>query len=103
MQISILIQRGYKPQLNKVKASGGCHRFSEVDFRASSKKSGRQIRQGAFDYYSGGNEKMNYLFMAYTIIWALIAIYIVVLGKRQSKIVKELEFIEELKKVNEAK
>ncbi len=46
---------------------------------------------------------MNYLFMAYTIIWALIAIYIVVLGKRQSKIVKELEFIEELKKVNEAK
>ncbi|KEF39359.1 hypothetical protein M670_01122 [Schinkia azotoformans MEV2011] len=46
---------------------------------------------------------MNYLFMAYTIIWALIAIYIVVLGKRQGKIVKELEFIEELKKVNEAK
>lgn len=46
---------------------------------------------------------MNYLIMAYTIIWALISIYILVLGKRQGKIVKELEFIEELKKVNEAK
>lgn len=45
---------------------------------------------------------MNYLLMAYTVIWALISVYIVVLGKRQSKIVKELEFIEELKKVNEA-
>jgi CcmD family protein len=39
--------------------------------------------------------------MAYTIIWGLISVYIVVLGKRQGKIVKELEFIEELKKVNE--
>ncbi|MED4353675.1 CcmD family protein [Schinkia azotoformans] len=46
---------------------------------------------------------MNYLIMAYTIIWALISVYIIVLGKRQGKIVKELEFIEELNKVNEAK
>lgn len=44
---------------------------------------------------------MNYLLMAYTIIWGLISVYIIVLGKRQAKIVKELEFIEELKKVNE--
>jgi len=29
-------------QQNKVKASGGCHRFSEVTFRASSKKSGHK-------------------------------------------------------------
>ncbi|WP_313433076.1 hypothetical protein [Siminovitchia terrae] len=28
------IQRGFKPQLNKVKASGGCHRFSEEIYRA---------------------------------------------------------------------
>jgi len=33
---------GYKPLLNKVKASGGCLRFSKVVFRASSKKSGRK-------------------------------------------------------------
>ena len=72
-------------------------------FSSKLEKIWAQIRQGTFDSYSGGNEKMNYLFMAYTIIWALIAIYIVVLGKRQGKIVKELEFIEELKKVNEAK
>lgn len=44
---------------------------------------------------------MNYLFMAYTVIWALISIYLIVLGKRQSKIVKEIEFIEEMEKVNE--
>ncbi|WP_212947220.1 hypothetical protein [Siminovitchia terrae] len=28
------IQRGFKPRLNKVKASGGCHRFSEEIYRA---------------------------------------------------------------------
>lgn len=43
---------------------------------------------------------MGYLFSAYTIIWALIALYMVVLGKRQSKIVKEIEFIGELEKSN---
>lgn len=35
--------------LNKVKASGGCHDFLKVTFRASSKKNRAQIRQGAFD------------------------------------------------------
>ena len=28
------IQWGFKPRLNKVKASGGCHRFSEEIYRA---------------------------------------------------------------------
>jgi hypothetical protein len=32
------IQWGFKPRLNKVKASGGCHDFSKEIFRASSKK-----------------------------------------------------------------
>lgn len=46
---------------------------------------------------------MNYLIMAYTIIWALISMYLVVLGKRQRKILKEIEFVEELKRANETK
>jgi hypothetical protein len=33
---------GVKPQLNKVKASGGCLDFLEELFRASSKKIGRK-------------------------------------------------------------
>ncbi|WP_313428835.1 hypothetical protein [Siminovitchia terrae] len=41
---------GFKPQLNKVKASGGCHRFSEEIYRAELDKIWGQIRQGAFDY-----------------------------------------------------
>ncbi|RST59831.1 hypothetical protein D5F11_010525 [Siminovitchia terrae] len=40
---------GFKPQLNKVKASGGCHRFSEEIYRAELDKIWAQIRQGAFD------------------------------------------------------
>ncbi|WP_313432724.1 hypothetical protein [Siminovitchia terrae] len=36
------IQWGFKPRLNKVKASGGCHRFSEEIYRVSSIKSGRK-------------------------------------------------------------
>ncbi|WP_017755878.1 CcmD family protein [Calidifontibacillus oryziterrae] len=43
---------------------------------------------------------MGYVFSAYAIIWVLIAAYMVVLGKRQSKIVKEIDFIEELEKSN---
>jgi len=43
-------QRGFKPRLNKVKASGGCHRFSEEIYRAELDKIWAQIRQGAFDY-----------------------------------------------------
>ncbi|GIN94792.1 hypothetical protein J6TS1_06620 [Siminovitchia terrae] len=43
------IQRGFKPWLNKVKASGGCHRFSEGIYRAELDKFWAQTRQGAFD------------------------------------------------------
>ncbi|RST57825.1 hypothetical protein D5F11_020930 [Siminovitchia terrae] len=43
------IQWGFKPRLNKVKASGGCHRFLEEIYRAELDKIWAQIRQGAFD------------------------------------------------------
>ncbi|GIN98757.1 hypothetical protein J6TS1_46270 [Siminovitchia terrae] len=43
------IQWGFKPRLNKVKASDGCHRFSEEISRAELDKIWAQIRQGAFD------------------------------------------------------
>ncbi|GIN93795.1 hypothetical protein J22TS1_48460 [Siminovitchia terrae] len=43
------IRRGFKPRLNKVKASGGCHRFSEEIYRAELDKIWAQICQGAFD------------------------------------------------------
>ncbi|WP_212946679.1 hypothetical protein [Siminovitchia terrae] len=46
------IQWGFKPRLNKVKASGGCHRFSEEIYRAELDKIWAQIRQGAFDVSS---------------------------------------------------
>ncbi|GIN90951.1 hypothetical protein J22TS1_20020 [Siminovitchia terrae] len=39
------IQWGFKPRLNKVKASGGCRRF----YRAPLDKIWAQLRQGAFD------------------------------------------------------
>jgi len=39
-----------KTRLNKVKASGGCHDFSDVIFRACSKKIGLKYAMGAFDY-----------------------------------------------------
>jgi CcmD family protein len=38
---------------------------------------------------------MTYLFMAYTIIWTLIAGYVVVLGKRQKELKKEIQLLEE--------
>ncbi|RST57542.1 hypothetical protein D5F11_022245 [Siminovitchia terrae] len=44
---------GGKPRLNKVKASGGCHRFSEEIYRAKLDKIWAQIRQGAFDLVCG--------------------------------------------------
>ncbi|WP_212951628.1 hypothetical protein [Siminovitchia terrae] len=47
------IQWGFKSRLNKVKASGGCHRFSEETSRAELYKIWAQIRQGAFD--NGGS------------------------------------------------
>ncbi|WP_306430326.1 GNAT family N-acetyltransferase [Siminovitchia terrae] len=43
------IQWGFKPRLNKVKASGGCHRFSEEIYRAGLDKIWAQIHQGEFD------------------------------------------------------
>ncbi|GIN93823.1 hypothetical protein J22TS1_48740 [Siminovitchia terrae] len=39
------IQWGFKPRLNKVKASGGCHRFSEEIYRTEFDKIWVQIRQ----------------------------------------------------------
>ncbi|GIN93193.1 hypothetical protein J22TS1_42440 [Siminovitchia terrae] len=36
------IQWGFKPWLNKVKASGGCHRFSKEFIERSSINSGRK-------------------------------------------------------------
>ncbi|GIN98143.1 hypothetical protein J6TS1_40130 [Siminovitchia terrae] len=44
------IQWGFKPPLNKVKASGGCHRFLEGIYRAGLYKIWAQISQGAFDF-----------------------------------------------------
>lgn len=38
---------------------------------------------------------MTYLFMAYSVIWALIAGYVVVLGRRQKDLKKELQLLEE--------
>jgi len=49
------IQWGFKPRLNKVKAYGGCHRFSEETYRAKLDKIWAQIRQGAFDLITRGN------------------------------------------------
>jgi CcmD family protein len=40
---------------------------------------------------------MGYLFMAYTIIWALLAGYIFILGKRQKDLKKELKVLEDWK------
>ncbi|WP_313433047.1 hypothetical protein [Siminovitchia terrae] len=44
------IQWVFKPRLNKVKAPGGCNRFSEEIYRAELDKIWAQIRQGAFDW-----------------------------------------------------
>ncbi|UII55270.1 CcmD family protein [Cytobacillus spongiae] len=38
---------------------------------------------------------MEYLYLAYTVIWALIGGYIVVLGKRQHQLKKDLEVLKE--------
>lgn len=38
---------------------------------------------------------MGYLFVAYSIIWALIAGYIVILGKRQKVLRKEIKQLED--------
>lgn len=39
---------------------------------------------------------MNYLFSAYTIIFVLIAAYVLVLGNRQKIIMKEIQHLQEL-------
>ncbi|WP_212952523.1 hypothetical protein [Siminovitchia terrae] len=52
------IQWGFKPRLNKVKASGGCHRFSEEIYRAELDKIWAQIRQGHLIVF-----KSRYLFL----------------------------------------
>jgi len=41
------IQRGFKPRLNKIKASDGYYRFSEEINQADLDKIWAQIRQGA--------------------------------------------------------
>lgn len=40
---------------------------------------------------------MNYLFLGYTITWALIAGYIFILGKRQKDLQKEIKQLEDWK------
>ncbi|WP_212953073.1 hypothetical protein [Siminovitchia terrae] len=47
---------GFKSRLNKDKASGGCHRFSEEIYRAELDKIWAQIRQGAFDLGNDCND-----------------------------------------------
>jgi CcmD family protein len=39
--------------------------------------------------------KMDYLFMGYSAIWALVAVYVVVLGRRQKQLEKEIQQLEE--------
>lgn len=39
---------------------------------------------------------MGYLFAAYSIIWILITSYLVFLGKRQKRAIKEIKFLQEL-------
>ncbi|WP_185830734.1 hypothetical protein [Siminovitchia terrae] len=51
MPIGIL-QGGGKPQLDKVKASGGCYRLSEEIYRAELDKIWAQKRQSAFDKHA---------------------------------------------------
>ncbi|GIN98489.1 hypothetical protein J6TS1_43590 [Siminovitchia terrae] len=57
MPIGIPLNGGSKPRLNKVKASGGCHRFSEEIYRAMLDKIWAQIRQGAFNRRSAGRDE----------------------------------------------
>ncbi|WP_185830497.1 hypothetical protein [Siminovitchia terrae] len=52
----MVFHSGFKSRLNKVKASGGCHRFSEEFYRAELDKIWAQIRQGAFDLGNDCND-----------------------------------------------
>jgi CcmD family protein len=42
--------------------------------------------------------KMAYMLAAYSVAWLIIFGYLFTVGKRQSKIVKEIEFIKEMNK-----
>jgi CcmD family protein len=42
--------------------------------------------------------KMAYMLAAYSVAWVIIFGYLFSIGKRQSKIVKEMEFIKEMNK-----
>ncbi|SDZ67125.1 CcmD family protein [Evansella caseinilytica] len=39
---------------------------------------------------------MGYLFAAYTIIWVLLAGYLLFLGKRQKQAIKQIKFLQDL-------
>ncbi|MHC0035965.1 CcmD family protein [Pseudoneobacillus sp. C159] len=41
---------------------------------------------------------MAYMLAAYSVAWVIIFVYLLSIGKRQSKIVKEMEFIKEMNK-----
>ncbi|WP_191815957.1 hypothetical protein [Bacillus norwichensis] len=47
------IQSRFKPWLNKVKASGKCHRVLEGIYRAELDEIWAQISQGAYDLLAG--------------------------------------------------
>lgn len=42
--------------------------------------------------------KMAYMLAAYSVAWVIIFVYLFSIGKRQSKLVKEIEFIKEMNK-----
>jgi CcmD family protein len=42
--------------------------------------------------------KMAYMLGAYSVAWVIIFVYLFTIGKRQNKIVKEIEFIKEMEK-----
>lgn len=41
---------------------------------------------------------MTYLIAAYSVVWLLIAGYVFILGNRQRKMIKEIEFLQNLEK-----
>ncbi|GIN93018.1 hypothetical protein J22TS1_40690 [Siminovitchia terrae] len=57
----VFIQWRFKPRLNKVKASGGCLRFSEEIYREELEKIWAQIRQGAFDIWNVVQKRLIYI------------------------------------------
>lgn len=41
---------------------------------------------------------MEFLYGAYSVVWVIIFAYLVILGKRQSKLKKEIEFLKQLER-----